>query len=342
MESLTDTVAWLVGIPSPTGEEAAIRDAIAARLDGFPQQAMGESLVVGSPGPGKVLLVGHIDTVPQQGDLGPRVDGDRIHGLGSTDMKGGVGVMVHLVEELGIERLAAVFYAGEEGPVSGNQLTAILDGVPGMGEVEAAVVLEPTSLAIEAGCNGAINARASFVGVAAHSARPWAGENAVTKSASFLADLHDRPPQDHQVAGLTFREVISVTRATGGVANNVIPGRFDLNINYRFAPDRTVEEAQAYLREVCGNADEFEIVDVAPAATPSAGHPFFQALASVSGGGVSAKQGWTDVAQLAARGIPAVNFGPGESELAHKPGESVRISDLTGAFRALAEVLASR
>lgn len=336
---LVETTAWLVGIPSPTGQESAIRDAISERLTPFPRKTISESLVVGDIAPGKVLLVGHIDTVPLQGETGSRIDGDRLYGLGATDMKSGLAVMIHLIEELGTTGIVGVFYAGEEGPLSGNQLTSILTQLPELNEATAGIVLEPTTRELQAGCNGVINARVAFVGEPAHSARPWLGVNAVTRAGGFLSMMDGLEPEPHDVGGLEFKEVMSVTRASGGIANNVIPGRFELNVNYRFAPDRSSSEAIAHLEGVCKLADEVEIVDVAPSAAPNFDHPLFEALAAAASAQVTPKQGWTDVAQLASRGVPAVNFGPGEAALAHKPGESVHIDDLLWAYQALLEIL---
>ncbi len=338
MASLVETLAWLVEIPSVTGAEGPLRDAIAARLDGLPQAAVGESLVVGRPEGGKVLLVGHLDTVPLQGELGASIDGDRLYGLGATDMKGGLAVMIHLLEDLGTEKLVGIFYAGEEGPMEGNQLGPILDAFPQLTEAEAGIVLEPTNREIHLGCQGAINARVWFEGEPAHSARPWLGENAITKAGEFLTRMDALGPEIHSIEGLEFKEVISVVMAQGGVARNIIPSRFELAVNYRFAPDRSTEEAVARLREVCAGVDGFEVTDVAPAAYPEVSHPLFTALAEAAQAQVASKQGWTDVAQLAARGVPAVNFGPGETALAHKPGESVRLSDLDWAYDALKAV----
>jgi succinyl-diaminopimelate desuccinylase len=285
------------------------------------------------------LLVGHLDTVPLQGHVGATVDGDRVHGLGATDMKSGLAVMIHLVEDLGPDRVACVFYAGEEGPLSGNQLAMVLEAFPWLGEAGAALVLEPTDRSIEAGCQGVVNADVIFEGEAAHSARPWLGDNAVTKAGEFLTMMHGREPELHVVEGLEFREVMSVTTAQGGVARNVIPSEFLLNVNYRFAPDRPKEEAVERLREVCRAADRVVVTDVAPAGSVDAGLPLFRRLAEAAGAMVQAKQGWTDVAQLSEAGIPAVNFGPGEPALAHKPGESVRIDDLAWAYDSLAAIL---
>lgn len=337
--SLTATLAWLVDIPSQTGNETAIRDQLAERLAGLPLRKIGDSLVVGEPGPGKVLLVGHIDTVPLQGHVGSRLEDGRLYGLGATDMKGGLAVMVHILEDLGTGSAVGVFYAGEEGPMSGNDLGMILETIPAMASAEAGIVMEPTNRELHAGCQGSVNATVSFVGEAAHSARPWLGVNAITRAGEFLTMMHDLEPEVHPIEGLQFKEVVSVTRASGGVANNIIPARFDLNVNYRFAPDRTTEEAIGHLRSLCQGADGFEVADTAPAAYPEVSHPLFRELAESAGAAVSHKQGWTDVAQLAERGIPAVNFGPGETALAHKPGESIALDDLDWAYRALAAVL---
>ena len=336
---LSETLAWLVAIPSETGEEAEIRNAVADRLSSSPLAKVANSVVVGEPDDGKVLLVGHLDTVPLQGELGPRVEDGRLYGLGATDMKAGVAVMIHLMEELGPERLACVFYAGEEGPLAGNDLATLLDQVPWLASASAAVVMEPTDRGIHFGCQGGINAQVSFDGEAAHSARPWLGENAITRGAGFLAMMGELAPDPHVVGGIEFLEVMSVTRASGGIANNIIPATFDLNVNYRFAPDRSLDEAVEYLRDVCRSADRFEVIDAAPSGAVDVDHPLFDRLRVAADAAVGGKQGWTDVAQFSALGVPAVNFGPGETGLAHKPGESVRLDDLDWAYDSLLEVL---
>jgi succinyl-diaminopimelate desuccinylase len=337
--TLADTLAWLVDIPSETGNEAGIRDALADRLSAHPTHVVNRSLVVGEPAPSKVVLAGHTDTVPLQGHVGARVEDGRLHGLGATDMKGGLAVMVHLVEDLGTEDLVGVFYAGEEGPLSGNDLGPVLDALPALLDAEAAIVMEPTNREVHAGCQGSINARVAFIGEPGHSARPWRSVNAVTRAGPFLTTMDGLQPELHPIEGLEFKEVISVTKAAGGVANNIIPGRFELNVNYRFSPDRTMEAAIDRLREVCSAADEFEVVDAAPAAYPEISHPLFSTLIEKAAAPVAHKQGWTDVAQFAERGVPAINFGPGETALAHKPGESIDLSDLDWAYQVLIETL---
>jgi succinyl-diaminopimelate desuccinylase len=339
LSTLLETTSWLVDIPSVTGGEKPLRDAIANRLFDRPHVVVGDSLVVGMEKEAAVLLVGHLDTVPGQGQVAARIEGDRLHGLGSTDMKGGLAVMIHLVERLGSERVAAVFYAGEEGPLTGNQLVPVFEAVPWLKAASAAFVLEPTDRQVQAGCQGGLNARVVFQGLAAHSARPWLGENAITKAGVFLGRVDRMEPDDHLVDGLLFREVVSVTKAAGGVAHNVVPPLFELNVNYRFAPDRSVEEAIAQLKEICSDADRFEVSDIAPAGSVDVSHSLFQELIASSGAPVVGKQGWTDVAQLGVMGIPALNFGPGETTLAHRPGESVRIDDLDWAYESLLTVL---
>jgi succinyl-diaminopimelate desuccinylase len=336
---LVETLCWLVDIPSVTGDESRLRDAISTRLDSLPSQPIADSLVVGEPSEEAILLVGHLDTVPLQGHVGATVEGDRVHGLGATDMKSGLAVMIHLIESLGPDRIACVFYAGEEGPLSGNQLGMILDAAPWLRTASAAVVMEPTDRGLEAGCQGVVNAEVVFEGEAAHSARPWLGDNAITKAGEFLTRMRALQPDLHVVSGLEFKEVISVTMASGGVAKNIIPAAFTINVNYRFAPDRTLEEAIRRLQEVCSGGDRFTVTDSAPAGAVEIDHPVFQRLVEVSAALISGKQGWTDVAQLSKAGIPAVNFGPGEPALAHKPGESVRVDDLAWAYDSLSTAL---
>jgi succinyl-diaminopimelate desuccinylase len=350
VNKLVDTLAWLVDIPSVTGAESQIATEVATRLypalgrDGIDR--FGDSLIAGRrTGRPLVVLAGHLDTVPSQGQGPARIEQGRLYGLGAADMKAGLAVMIHLLEDpqlvMGPYDLVAIFYAGEEGPSSGNELEIVLQAAPWLAEAELAIVLEPSDREIQLGCNGIINALVSFEGRSAHSARPWLGENAITKAGEFLAAMHQREPEVVEMAGLTFREVMSVTRAEGGIANNVIPSRFDLNLNYRFAPSRTPAEAEAVLRQVCESADGFEVVDAAPAGPVEANHILVDRLAAISGAAITAKQGWTDVARLGVYGIRALNFGPGETAQAHQAGESVAVDDLEVTFTHLRTLLGS-
>ena len=339
----TETLAWLVDIPSETGDERAICDAVTDRLAHLPSRRINHSLVVGErTGKPMVLLVGHLDTVPSQGQSPARVEAGRLYGLGAADMKGGVAVMIHLLEDdlaEGPYDMVGVFYEAEEGAAIDNGLEPVLRSEAWLSDAEFAVVLEPCDGEIQVGCNGVVNARVTFSGKSAHSARPWWGENAVSKAGEWLARMHTRPPDPHVIDGLEYREVMSVTRAIGGIANNIIPPEFTLNLNYRFSPRRTVEEAVQCLLDVCDDADEVSIVDSAPAGPVRADHPFVTALAAASGARLAPKQGWTDVARLGVYGIPGVNYGPGSAQQAHQAVEWVDLRDLEATYDALRAVL---
>ena len=285
--TLVDTLIWLVDIPSVTGEEGPLCEALAGRLGETYRdhdiRRIGNSLVVGSRTDRPlVLLVGHIDTVPAQGQGAARLEGNRLIGLGTSDMKSGVAVMVHLLEDRSVRDgpfdVAGVFYDAEEGPHALNGLEPILQRFPWLAEAAFAVVTEPTDLELQLGCQGLINATVRFQGRAAHSARPWLGENAVTKAGDWLAGLHERPPEPIDVGGLTFYEVFSVTRATAGVANNVIPATFDLNLNYRFAPHRSGADALARLAEITAAADAVDVRECVDGAPVPEGNPFLDRL----------------------------------------------------------------
>ncbi len=298
------------------------------------------SLVVGrQTGRPLVLLVGHIDTVPNQGQGDAYVEDGRLVGLGTSDMKAGVAVMMHLLEDahvlLGPFDVIGIFYDKEEGPSAENGLEPVLQRVPWLADAEFAIVTEPTDLELQLGCVGGINAEVRFEGKAAHSARPWLGENAVTKAGQWLAGLHVMEPEAFDVGGLTFYEVFSVTRASGGIANNVLPGEFRLNLNYRFGPQRSIEEAKQRLAEVTTSADSVEIQDISPSAPIPQDHPLLERLKDFTAAEVTPKQAWTDVARLTEYGVPAVNYGPGETSQAHQVTESIPIDNLEVAYQAL-------
>ncbi len=342
--NLAETTAWLVDVPSVTGDEERIAGLVGGRLErSVPVIRTGNSIVAGRrTGKPLFLVVGHLDTVPAQGETAARMIDGRLHGLGSADMKGGLAVMIHLLEQppSAIYDLVGVFYEGEEGPASGNSLEPLLEQHEWLQTADFAVVLEPCDGEIQLGCNGAMNAMVVFDGVAAHSARPWLGDNAIERAGSFLVEMHGRAPVVHRIGDLEYLEVMSVTRAEGGVANNVIPSRFTVNVNYRFTPDVDMATAEARLRQACAAADRVEIVDAAPAAPAIPDHPLVRALAAAGRAPLAAKQGWTDVARLGAHGVPAVNFGPGETALAHRRDESLDVGDLDRVFGSLASVLA--
>lgn len=348
MTSLHETLAWLVDIPSVTGNEGRLCTAIAERL--LPSWSidtvtrLGNSLVVGRTGDRPLItLLGHIDTVPEQGNGASRVEGDRMYGLGTSDMKAGVAVMIHLLESQdvvdGPYDVVGVFYDKEEGSSDDNGLEDVLDRAPWLTGAALAVVLEPTDLRLELGCNGVMNADVVFTGTAAHSARPWMGENAITKAGAWLDRLHRMEPEAVHVDGLEYREVFSVTRASGGIANNVIPAEFRLNVNYRFPPSYDLARAEERLREVSADADRVVVKDRAAAGAVPTANEHLDRLVEALGAERSAKQGWTDVARLGARGVPAVNYGPGDPGLAHRADESVALGNLDAAYQGLASFL---
>ena len=342
--TLVDTLAWLVDIPSPTGREGRLCEALERRLGStYPRdhiRRIGKSLVVGArTGRPLILLVGHIDTVPSQGQGPARVEGGRMFGLGTSDMKSGVAVMVHLLEEEVVRRgpfdVVGVFYDAEEGPSANNGLEPVLQTTEWLSGARFAVVLEPTDLELQLGCQGTATATVSFRGKSAHSARPWLGENAITKAGRWLADLHERRPEEHVIAGLSFYEVFSVTQASGGVARNVIPAAFDLNLNYRFPPDVTSEAALDRILDVAAPADRVQVLEVVAGAPVPEDDPYLDRLAQATRAALTPKQAWTDVARLASYGIPAVNYGPGEVAQCHQATESVPIANLAPAYEAL-------
>jgi succinyl-diaminopimelate desuccinylase len=340
--TLVETLAWLVDTPSPYGDEGALADALEVRLGArLPFARHGNGLVVGKPtGRPLLLLVGHIDTVPAQGQGPSRLVDGRLHGLGASDMKSGLAVMVHLLEDPGVHEgshdVVGVFYDREEGPLADNRLGPLLLAEPWLTGAEFAVVAEPTDLAVEVGCNGALNVLCHFDGRPAHAARPWHGENAIHRAAGLLAKLAAWGPRDVDIDGLVYREVMGATLAEGGVSRNVVPGHFQLNVNYRFPPTLTVAEAEERFREFVGDdADRLEVTDKAPAGPVPTGNPHLGRLAALTGTGLHPKQGWTDVARLAEHGVPAANYGPGETAQAHQVGESVPVANLEVAFEVL-------
>lgn len=348
MTTLQETLADLVSIHSVTGNEGRLCTWVAERL--LPIWTMegvirlGNALVVGrQTGRPLLTLFGHLDTVPVQDNGDPVVADGHMAGVGTADMKSGLAVMIHLLQDDAVRSgpydVVAVFYDREEGPADENGLEEVLDRVPWLADSEFALVLEPTDLGVELGCNGSMNADIGFEGKAAHSARPWLGENAVTKAGRWLASMHDRVPEPVVIDGLEFREVFSVTKAEGGIANNVLPASLRINLNYRFPPIYTIEQAEQRLTETAAAADWIVIKDRAPAGTVVHDNPHLDRLLSISGATRAAKQGWTDVARLAGRGIPAANYGPGDPAMAHQAAESVSLANVDYAFEVLREFL---
>ncbi len=333
--ALDQLLLWLASVPSPIGEEHVLCNIVQERLAKLPRRPpirrYGDSIVVpvcrGRSGP-HVALVGHLDTVRTEN--GPaRIDGDRIYGSGVADMKSGLALMIALAEAEvgGNANLTLVFYAREEGPFAENELGPVLDGDAELRAVDLAVCLEPSDNRLQLGCCGSLHAEVTFVGRTGHSARPWEADNAVLRAAGFLGELAARVPEETILEGLTFRTVTSVTRANdGGRGRNVVPDRFVLNLNHRFAPIYSVEQAQAQVEALVGGRAELRFTDRSPAAPPNREHPLVDALIAAGVTDVASKQAWTDVARFALHGIAAINFGPGENAQAHQKNESTSLA----------------
>ncbi|HET7224901.1 MAG TPA: succinyl-diaminopimelate desuccinylase [Candidatus Eisenbacteria bacterium] len=348
-QALAELLAALVDIPSETGHEAAIAEWVARRVGargGGELMRSGHCVVWRGPRRGRSLMVlaGHLDTVPANGNARARIEGDRLFGLGASDMKAGVAVMLALLDALDPAALrfdlACVFYEAEEGPLARNGLTRLLGEMPWLRDARLAVLLEPTSLACELGCSGAMNVEVRVTGKAAHSARPWLGVNAVERAAPWLAEITRFPVTPHAVLGIEYRETLQVTTLSAGRARNVVPDELVLNLNYRFPPDRTPEAAESRLRGLIPAEFEARVVDRSPPGRVCADDPLVREFVARFGVSVGGKQGWTDVAQFTAAGIPAFNFGPGIPEQAHQAGEYCPIANLGRAHRWLAEFLA--
>jgi succinyl-diaminopimelate desuccinylase len=324
-ERLAARTLELVDIPSESGSE----DALAAHVGALTGASdLGDTCWLAGPG-AQVLLAGHLDTVPAQGNLPGSRDGSRVHGLGASDMKGAVAVMVELA--LAGAPFDCLFFGREELPLDRSALTPLLER--SALDYELVVMMEPTSNELHAGCLGNVNVTWTFLGRSGHSARPWDGENAIHAAARGISELAELEPEEHSFDGLSFFEVVSVTRIAGGIADNVVPDRVDCHVNYRCAPGRSPEEAVARLRELCPGG-ELEIVSLAPSAPVVVGG---RAAALVAAGGlrVAPKQAWTPVAEFARAGLAAVNFGPGEPAQAHRRDESVSIDALVRSYRVL-------
>ena len=347
-DTLADLLETLVNTASVTGHEAAIADLVATRLQAVPHGRIlrsGHSMVWRSAPHGRplVVLAGHLDTVPPNGNARARREGDKLFGVGTSDMKAGVAVQLALVESLDPERLrfdlAVVFYDAEEGPADGNGLKRVLAEMPWLGEAALAVLLEPTDLKVELGCIGSMNAEVRVRGKAAHSARPWLGVNAVERAASWLAGIVAFPVTPVNVQGIEYRETLQVTTLHAGVARNVVPDVLVANLNYRFPPGRSLAEGAARLRALVPDEFELEIVDQAPAGRMCLDAPAVREFVDRFKLPLAGKQGWTDVARFTEAGVAAFNFGPGIPELAHQQDEYCPLANLEPAYRCLSEFL---
>lgn len=323
--------ARLVDIESVSGAERELADAIEEALTPLPHLRVfrdGDAIVARTElgRPERVVIAGHIDTVPVADNLPSRVEGGLLYGCGTSDMKSGVAVALRLAAHLTAPSrdVTYVFYDCEEVEAERNGLLRISRRHPDWLAGDFAVLMEPTDGVIEGGCQGSLRADVVVPGKRAHSARSWHGVNAIHEAGPVLDRLRSYTPRRPVVDGLEFHEGLNAVFIRGGVAGNVIPDECVVTVNHRFAPDRTVEEAFAHVREVF-DGYEVRLTDAAPGARPGLTHPAAAAFTAAVGGTPRAKLGWTDVSLFSRLGVPAVNYGPGDPTLAHQQAEHVRL-----------------
>jgi succinyl-diaminopimelate desuccinylase len=320
---LAQTALDLVNVPSESRHERAAVELIRELMPAAPAYDDGEVLLYGD---GPVVLAGHLDTIPAQGNIPGRIEGGAVHGLGASDMKGGVAVMVELARA-GIPG-RYLFFTREEVPVVESPLpTLFATGL--LRDTELAVVLEPTDCILHGGCLGNIQARVTFHGESAHSARPWTGLNAIHELVRGLRALVELQPRDVELDGLTYREVVSAVRVEGGIASNVVPATASVELNFRYMGDGADERLRALVPE-----GALEILSNSPSAPPVLGNPRVRRLRELVPD-VAPKQAWTPVAQFAEQGIPAINYGPGLTRYAHRVDEQIPIENLNVAYETL-------
>jgi succinyl-diaminopimelate desuccinylase len=328
VESLASRTLELVNIESPSRGEDTIVEHVRGLMPGSPAYDHDTVLFY----PGRVVLAGHYDTVPTQDNFPGRIEDGWVVGLGATDMKGGVAVMIELARAGA--PFGYLFFGREELPAGESSLPTFFERHAL--DADLVVMLEPTDNTIQAGCLGNLNAKLVFRGTSAHSARPWLGDNAIMRAVAGLAPLASLKPHDVEVEGLLFREVLSVTQIEGGIATNVIPARAEAILNFRYAPDRTPADAEDRLRELVNGSGELELLGNSPPARVAAASPLVQSLRAAGDFALEPKQAWTPVAEFSAQGLDAVNLGPGATRYAHAQDERVEIAELARTYEALA------
>jgi succinyl-diaminopimelate desuccinylase len=326
-----DLTAAVVDVESVSGNERALADAVEAALSSCGHLTLhrdGDSLVARTSlgRDRRVLLGGHLDTVPVAGNLPSRRDGDRLHGCGTSDMKSAVAVMLRLAAALDAPRhdVTYVFYDNEEVEAERNGLGRLSRTARDLLDADLAILMEPTNGAVEAGCQGTLRAVVTVPGVRAHSARSWLGENAIHRAGALLRTLESYEARRVVIDGCEYREGLNAVLISGGVAGNVVPDACEVTVNFRFAPDRSESAAAQHVREVLAPYD-VRIADSAPGALPGLSADVAREFVAAVGGAPAAKLGWTDVSRFAALGIPALNYGPGDPNLAHRADESVDV-----------------
>ena len=332
---LAERTLQLVDVPSESRSEAALVALVRELVPGDAIYDDDEVLLYGDPR-APVVLAGHLDTVPAQGNIPGLLADGAVRGLGASDMKAGVAVMIELARAGVPARY--LFFTREEVPVAESPLPALFDSGL-IADAQLAVVLEPTDCILHAGCVGNIQARVTFRGESAHSARPWTGVNAIHELVRGLAALVRLEPLDVELDGLVYREVVSAVRVDGGIAANVIPAEAHAELNFRYAPGRTPAAAEARLASLVPHG-ELDVLSNSPSAPPSLTNPLLGRLRQLVPE-VAPKQAWTPVAQFAEEGIDAVNYGPGATAYAHRRDEQVPVANLERCYETLRAFLGS-
>jgi succinyl-diaminopimelate desuccinylase len=341
-----ELTATLVDIPSVSGDEAeiaaAVENALRAQASHLEVARSGNAVLARSTlgRPSRVIMAGHLDTVPVNDNLPLRRTEGVLHGLGTVDMKSGDAVMLHLAATLPAPRhdVTFVFYDCEEVEASRNGLGRIERELPEWLRGDLAIVCEPSNAVVEAGCQGTMRIEVRTTGRRAHTARAWMGENAIHALGDALSVLAGYEPRTVDIDGCQYREGLQAVRVAGGVSGNVVPDEAVLTVNHRFAPDRSPSDAEAHLREVFKGYD-VTVTDSAAGALPGLTAPAAAELVTAAGGTPVAKLGWTDVARFAALGLPAVNFGPGDPTLCHTQEENVPTADIARCVAVLTDFL---
>jgi succinyl-diaminopimelate desuccinylase len=342
----------LVDIESVSRNEGAIADAVERALgtcDHLSLTRRGNTIVARTDlgRSERVVIAGHLDTVPLNNNLPSRredtPDGGILHGLGTCDMKGGDAVILKLAATLTEPNrdITFILYEAEEIESEYNGLRLLAESDPTLMEADFAILMEPSNAVVEAGCQGTMRVDVRTTGERAHSARSWRGVNAIHGAAEILNRLSGFEPRQPVIDGLTYREGLNAVGISGGVAGNVIPDECIVSVNYRFAPDRSPDEAEAFVREFFEGYD-VQVTDIAPGALPGLTQPAAVAFINAVGGQVNPKFGWTDVSRFTAVGVPAVNFGPGDPMFAHKADEHVRMADIISCEATLRDWLTER
>ncbi|MCU0298656.1 MAG: succinyl-diaminopimelate desuccinylase [Candidatus Nanopelagicales bacterium] len=331
---VVNLTAALVDIPSESRHERRIADAVEKALQmcsHLQVRRFGNTVVARTEfGRGeRVVLGGHLDTVPAADNLPHRIEDGKLYGLGANDMKGGCAVALRCAHELTApgRDVTYVFYECEEIDDAANGLRRLAAEHPHLLEADFAVLMEPSDAGVEAGCQGTLRAHVRTSGERAHSARGWLGRNAIHAAADILNRLNDYRPARPVIDGLEYREGLNAVGIEGGVATNVIPDACEVIVNFRYAPNRTPAQALAHVEEIF-DGYPLEVVDNSPGAMPGLSHPAASAFLAATGSTARPKFGWTDVARFSGLGVPAVNFGPGDPSLAHTRGEYVPIDHL--------------